>query len=49
MTMKSTSHLGHSIKENCLDSLGLNVTEVAKVLGVAHHTLSLVLNGHAAI
>lgn len=49
MSMKSPSHPGHSIKENCLDPLGLNVTEVAKVLGVARHTLSLVLNGHAAI
>jgi addiction module HigA family antidote len=27
----------------------LNVTEAAKVLGVARHTLSRVLNGHAAI
>ena len=29
--------------------LGLNVTEGAGVLGVARHTLSRVLNGHAAI
>ena len=40
---------GRSIRENCLDPLGLNVTEAAKVLGVARHTLSRVLNGHAAI
>ena len=40
---------GRSIKENCLDPLGLNVTEAAKVLGVARHTLSRVLNGHAAV
>lgn len=32
-----------------MDPLGLNVTEAAKVLGVARHTLSRVLNGHAAI
>ena len=49
MAMKSPSHSGHSIKENCLDPLGLKVTEAAKVLGVARHTLSRVLNGHVAI
>jgi addiction module HigA family antidote len=47
--MKNPSHPGHSIKENCLDPLGLNVTEAAKVLGVARHTLSRVLNCHAGI
>ena len=36
-------------KANCLEPLGLNVTEAANVLGVARHTLSRVLNGHAAI
>ena len=49
MAMKHPPHPGHSIKENCLDPLSLNVTEAAKVLGVARHTLSRVLNGHAAI
>ena len=49
MAMKNPPHPGLSIKENCLDPLGLNVTEAAKVLGVARHTLSRVLNGHAAI
>ena len=32
-----------------MDPLGLSVTEAAEVLGVARHTLSRVLNGHAAI
>ena len=49
MAMKNPPHPGRSIKENCLAPLGLNVTEAAKVLGVARHTLSRVLNGHAAI
>ena len=49
MAMKNPPHPGRSIKENCLDPLGLNVTEAAKVLGVARHTLSRVLNGHAAV
>ncbi len=47
--MKNPSHPGHSIKENCLTPLGLSVTEAAKVLDVARHTLSRVLNGHAGI
>ena len=47
--MKNPPHPGRSIKENCLDPLGLSVTEAAKALGVARHTLSRVLNGHAAI
>ena len=42
-------HAGRSIRENCLEPLGLNVTEAARVLGVARHTLSRVLNGHAGI
>ena len=49
MAMKHPPHPGRSIKENCLDPLGLNVTKAAKVLGVARHTLSRVLNGRAAI
>ena len=49
MTMKNPPHPGRSIRENCLDPLGLSVTEAAEVLGVARHTLSRVLNGHAAI
>ena len=49
MAMKSPPHPGRSIRQDCLDPLGLSVTEAAKVLGVARHTLSRVLNGHAAI
>ena len=49
MTMKNSPHPGYSIRENCLKPLGLNVTQAAQVLGVARHTLSRVVNGHAAI
>ena len=49
MAMTNPPHPGRSIRENCLDPLGLNVTEAARVLGVARHTLSRVLNGRAAI
>jgi addiction module HigA family antidote len=47
--MKNPPHPGHSIKDACLDALGLSVTEAAQVLGIARHTLSRVLNGHAGI
>ena len=47
--MKNPPHPGRSVRENCLQPLGLSVTEAAGVLGVARHTLSRVLNGHAAI
>ncbi len=49
MAMSDPPHPGLSIRRNCLDPLGLNVTDAAKVLGVARHTLSRVLNGHATI
>ena len=42
-------HPGRSVRENCLEPLGLSVSEAARVLGVARHTLSRVLNGHAGI
>lgn len=49
MEMKNPPHPGHAIKDACLDALGLNVTEGAKVLGVARHTLSRVINGQAGV
>ena len=49
MAMNNPPHPGYSIRENCLEPLGLSVTEAARALGVARHTLSRVLNGRAAI
>jgi antitoxin HigA-1 len=49
MPMKNPPHPGHSIKDACLDALGLSVTDGAKILGVARHTLSRVINGQAGI
>lgn len=49
MPMKKPPHPGRSIKDACLEPLGLTVTEGAKVLGVARHTLSRVINGQAGI
>ena len=49
MPMLNPPHPGPGIRENCLVPLGLNVTEAARILGVARPSLSRVLNGHAAI
>src|SRR5215471_6618066 len=49
MPMKNPPHPGHSIQDACLAPLGLSITEGANVLGVARHTLSRLVNGHAGI
>ena len=49
MPMKNPPHPGRSIKDACLDPLGLTVTEGAKVLGVTRNTLSRVINGQSGI
>ncbi len=49
MTMKNPPHPGRLIRNACLEPLGLNVTEAAKVLGVARKSLSAILNEKAAI
>ena len=49
MPMMNPPHPGPGIRENCLTPLGLTITEAARILGVARHSLSRVLNGHAAI
>ena len=48
MSMDYPTHPGISIREGCLAG-ELTVTEAARMLGVARHTLSRVLNGHAGI
>lgn len=49
MPMKSPPHPGRSIKDACLEPLELNITEGARILGVARHTLSRVIHGQAGI
>ena len=49
MPMKSPPHPGRSIKDACLDPLGLNVTDGAAVLGVARQTLARLIGGHIGI
>jgi antitoxin HigA-1 len=49
VAMKRPPHPGRSIRDGCLDAVGLSVTDAAGVLGIARHTLSRVLNGRAGI
>ena len=49
MPMKNPPHPGRSIRNACLEPLGLSVTEGAKVLGVSRQALNNVVNGKAAI
>ena len=49
MAMKDTVQPGLSVKYDCLEFLGLTVTEGAKVLGVSRKALSDFVNGHAGL
>ena len=49
MPMKNPPHPGLSVRHDCLEPLGLNVTEAAKRLGVSRKQLSDIVNGHAGI
>ena len=48
MPMKNPNHPGDIIRD-CLDELGVNVTEGAKALGVTRAALSRILNRRAAV
>ncbi len=47
--MKNPPHPGLSIRHDCLEPLGLTVTEAAKKLGISRKQLSNVVNGHSGI
>jgi len=49
MAMKSPVHPGAIVREDCLNSLDLSVTEGAKRLGVGRQTLSNLVNEKAAV
>lgn len=49
MPMKSPPHPGLSVRHDCLEPLGLSVTDAARRLGVSRKQLSDVLNGHSGI
>ena len=47
--MKNPPHPGLSIRYDCLEPLGLSVTEAARRLGVSRKQLSNIVNGRAGI
>ena len=47
--MMRTTHPGESILRDCLEPLGLSVTDGAKALGVSRKCLSSVINGRAGV
>jgi addiction module HigA family antidote len=49
MPMKNPPHPGLSVRHDCLEPLGLSVTEAASQLGVSRKQLSDLVNGHAGI
>ena len=49
MTMKNPVHPGAIVREDCLNPLGLSVTEGAKRLGVGRQALSNLTNEKAAV
>ena len=49
MLMHDPPHPGAFIRRQCLEPLGLTVTEAANGLAVSRNTLSLLLNGRLGI
>ena len=49
MPMKNPPHPGRSIRNACLEPLGLSVTDGAKLLGVTRQALNNVINGKSGI
>jgi len=47
--MKQPPHPGQSILLDCIEPLGLTVTETARQLGISRKQLSEVINGRAGI
>lgn len=48
-SMSDPPHPGLAVRHDCLDPLGLTVTEGAKVLGVCRQALNNLVNGKAGI
>jgi antitoxin HigA-1 len=49
MTMKNPPHPGLTVRHDCLEPLGLTVTEGAGVLGVTRQALNNPVNGKSGI
>ena len=49
MPTKNPPHPGKVVRVSCLEPLGLNVTDGAKVLGISRQALSNLVNGRASM
>ena len=49
MAMKNPPHPGSSVLHDCLEPLGLDITEASKVLGVSNKQLSDLIEGRTGI
>lgn len=49
MPMKDPPHPGRIVRQDCLEPLGLSVTDAAKVLGVSRNALSELVNERRGI
>ena len=47
--MKEPPHPGLSVRHDCLEPLGLTITNAAKVLGVSRQALNSLVNGQAGL
>jgi antitoxin HigA-1 len=49
MTMKNPPHPGSIVLEECIEPLGLTITDAARALGVTRNTLSELVNGRRGV
>jgi len=49
MGMKNPPHPGLIVRHDCLEPLGLNVTDAAKALGVTRQALNNLVNGKSGV
>jgi antitoxin HigA-1 len=49
MTMKNPPHPGLSVRHDCIEPLGLTITEAAAILGVTRQALNNLVNGKSGI
>ncbi len=49
MPMKNPPHPGLTIRHDCIEALGLSITQAAKGLGVSRQALTNILSGKSSI
>ena len=49
MPMKNPPHPGETVRYDCIEPLGLSITEAARALGVTRQALNNLVNGKSGI